>query len=81
MGYFGFGTVLAPALGPSVGGLLVEWFGWRAIFFFVLPFCVVALEMAHRVMPHSAPGAWWLGLTGFADAVGFAYQQEGHLFY
>jgi MFS family permease len=29
-GLFGMGVVLAPALGPSLGGLLVEAFGWRA---------------------------------------------------
>ena len=56
MGLFGFGTVLAPALGPSVGGLLVDGFGWRAVFFFVLPFCVVAALLARRCLPHSAPG-------------------------
>jgi predicted MFS family arabinose efflux permease len=56
MGVFGFGTVLAPALGPSVGGLLVDWFGWRAIFFFVLPFCLVAALLARRCLPHVAPG-------------------------
>ena len=56
MGLFGFGTVLAPALGPSVGGLLVDAFGWRAIFFFVLPFCAVAALLAHRYLPHNAPG-------------------------
>ncbi|MBL0087845.1 MAG: MFS transporter [Ideonella sp.] len=57
MGYFGFGTVLAPAIGPSVGGLLVQWFGWRAIFFFVLPFCILSALMARRCLPHAAPGA------------------------
>lgn len=56
MGVFGFGTVLAPALGPSVGGLLVDLFGWRSVFFFVLPFCAVAGTMAHRFLPHNAPG-------------------------
>ena len=56
MGLFGFGTVLAPALGPSVGGLLVDGFGWRAVFFFVLPFCAVAAELARRCLPHNAPG-------------------------
>jgi len=56
MGFFGFGTVLAPALGPSVGGLLVQWFGWRAIFFFVLPFCALAAVLARRCLPHCAPG-------------------------
>lgn len=56
MGLFGFGTVLAPAIGPSVGGVLIDWFGWRAVFFFVLPFCIVAAELARRYLPHGAPG-------------------------
>jgi len=56
MGIFGFGTVLAPAIGPSVGGVLIELFGWRAIFFFVLPFCLIGAELARRMLPHSAPG-------------------------
>lgn len=57
MGIFGFGVVLAPALGPSIGGVLVEAFGWRSIFFVVVPFCVVALLLAHKYLPHSSPGA------------------------
>ena len=56
MGIFGFGVVLAPAIGPSVGGILVEWFGWRSIFFVVTPFCVFALAMAQRYLPVGAPG-------------------------
>ncbi|MES2990102.1 MAG: DHA2 family efflux MFS transporter permease subunit [Pseudomonadota bacterium] len=56
MGIFGFGVVLAPAIGPSVGGVLVEWFGWRSIFFVVVPFCLVALPLARRYLPISAPG-------------------------
>lgn len=56
MGLFGFGTVLAPALGPSVGGLLVDAFGWRAVFYFVLPFCITAALLARRYLPHNAPG-------------------------
>jgi len=42
IGIFGFGVVLAPAMGPVVGGVLVEHFGWRSIFFVVVPFCLVA---------------------------------------
>ncbi|WP_353400240.1 MFS transporter [Hydrogenophaga sp. 5NK40-0174] len=54
-GIFGMGVVLAPALGPSVGGLLVELFGWRSIFFMVVPFCVAALWLANRYVPVTAP--------------------------
>lgn len=56
MGMFGFGVVLAPAIGPSVGGVLVEHFGWRSIFFVVLPFCAVALAAGLRLLPTTAPG-------------------------
>jgi DHA2 family multidrug resistance protein len=51
MSYFGFGVILAPAVGPSVGGFLVEAFGWRSIFFVVLPFCLLAALLARRYMP------------------------------
>lgn len=56
MGIFGFGVVLAPAVGPSIGGVLVEHFGWRSIFFVVAPFCLAAIAMARRYLPHAAPG-------------------------
>ena len=51
IGIFGFGVVLAPAIGPVVGGVLVEQFGWRSIFFVVVPFCLAALELARRYLP------------------------------
>jgi EmrB/QacA subfamily drug resistance transporter len=51
MGLFGFGVVLAPALGPSIGGFLVEHFGWRSIFFVVVPFCLLVLLMVRRLLP------------------------------
>lgn len=55
-GIFGMGVVLAPAIGPSIGGLLVDGFGWRSIFFMVVPFCLVSLWLARRYVPATAPG-------------------------
>jgi EmrB/QacA subfamily drug resistance transporter len=55
-GIFGMGVVLAPALGPSIGGVLVDWFGWRSIFFMVVPFCIVSLWLARKLIPTTAPG-------------------------
>jgi EmrB/QacA subfamily drug resistance transporter len=55
-GIFGMGVVLAPAIGPSIGGLLVDWFGWRSIFFMVVPFCVASIWLAYRYVPVTAPG-------------------------
>ncbi|NEX63148.1 DHA2 family efflux MFS transporter permease subunit [Noviherbaspirillum galbum] len=51
MGIFGFGVVFAPAVGPSVGGFLVEHFGWRSIFFVVVPFCLAVLVMVRYLLP------------------------------
>lgn len=72
-GLFGMGVVLAPALGPSLGGVLVDWFGWRSIFFMVVPFCLVSMWLAYRFVPTTAPGGMppnrtgppldWMGLT------------------
>ena len=64
MGLFGAGVVLAPALGPSIGGVLVEWFGWRSIFFVASPFCLLALPLAARLLPHSAPGGGEVNADG-----------------
>jgi EmrB/QacA subfamily drug resistance transporter len=55
-GMFGMGVVLAPAIGPSIGGLLVDAFGWRSIFFMVVPFCLASVWLAYRYVPTSAPG-------------------------
>lgn len=71
-GLFGMGVVLAPALGPSIGGVLVDLFGWRSIFFMVVPFCLLSIWLAYRYVPTTAPGGNaalrgsrldWLGLV------------------
>ena len=55
-GLFGMGVVLAPAIGPSVGGVLVDVFGWRSIFFMVVPLCLASLWLAYKYVPVTAPG-------------------------
>ena len=55
-GLFGMGVVLAPAIGPSIGGVLVDLFGWRSIFFMVVPFCLVSIWLAYKFVPITAPG-------------------------
>ncbi len=73
MGVFGFGVVLAPALGPSLGGVLVEWLGWRSIFFVVVPFCVLSIVLARRYLPVTAPGGVAANRNGAAlDVRGLA---------
>src|SRR5277367_601432 len=45
--------MLAPILGPTLGGVLIETLGWRWIFFVNLPVCVVAVALAIRILPDS----------------------------
>ncbi|MBS0319994.1 MAG: DHA2 family efflux MFS transporter permease subunit [Proteobacteria bacterium] len=54
MGIYGFGIVLAPAIGPTLGGMLVVAFGWRWIFALSMPFCVAALALAPRMLENHA---------------------------
>jgi EmrB/QacA subfamily drug resistance transporter len=56
---------LAMAVGPSVGGLLVDYFGWRSIFYLVVPFGAVALVLAFTSVSESAsPEGRRLDLSG-----------------
>ncbi len=50
MALYGFGIVLAPAIGPALGGVLLEAFGWRSIFLLTVPFCIAALVLGARTL-------------------------------
>ena len=51
MGLYGFGIVLAPAIGPALGGALVDALGWRSIFLLPIPFCVAGIALAMFTLP------------------------------
>lgn len=42
-GFFGIPALLAPALGPTLGGYLVTYVGWQAIFYINLPIGIIAV--------------------------------------
>jgi EmrB/QacA subfamily drug resistance transporter len=44
-------ALIGPLLGPTVGGLIVHWISWRAIFFVNVPVGLLALFLVHRYMP------------------------------
>ena len=44
-------ALIGPLLGPTVGGLIVHWLPWRAIFFINVPVGLVAQYLIHRHMP------------------------------
>lgn len=56
MGLYGVGVVMAPAVGPFCGGLLVDGFDWRYVFFAGVPLGLLGLLLANVFVP-SARGA------------------------
>ncbi|WP_298714461.1 DHA2 family efflux MFS transporter permease subunit [Chitinophaga sp.] len=47
MGWWGFGVVIGPALGPTLGGVLTEHLGWPSIFWINVPIGVITLVMCY----------------------------------
>lgn len=52
---FGAVFAVAAAMGPMVGGPLVEVFGWRGVFGFRLPLLVVAFALSRHLVGRPAP--------------------------
>jgi EmrB/QacA subfamily drug resistance transporter len=51
MGIYGAGLLIAPGLGPVVGGMAIDAYDWRFIFLMPLPFCLLALAGGVFFMP------------------------------
>jgi DHA2 family multidrug resistance protein len=54
MGMYGFGVVLGPAFGPTLGGWLTDNFTWRWIFFINIPLGILNLVLISRFL-HDPP--------------------------
>ena len=68
MGFFGMSVILGPALGPTLGGIMIEHFNWRSIFYVAVPVAATAallgtLFMPQREEPSARTRFDW---TGFA---------------
>ncbi|MGO9308636.1 MAG: DHA2 family efflux MFS transporter permease subunit [Spirochaetia bacterium] len=51
MGIFGISILVAPAIGPTLGGYLVEYVDWRWIFTINLPVGVIGILLSFFVLP------------------------------
>ncbi|MBV9768901.1 MAG: DHA2 family efflux MFS transporter permease subunit [Bryobacterales bacterium] len=47
---YGLAVVIAPTLGPTLGGWITDNYDWRWIFFINLPVAVLSLFLTHRVV-------------------------------
>ncbi|MDO6824726.1 DHA2 family efflux MFS transporter permease subunit [Marinobacter sp. 1_MG-2023] len=66
MGIYGMGIVLAPALGPVLGGFLVDQLDWRYVMFAPAPVTFLGVFMALRFLPTPAsrPSPYRFDLKG-----------------
>ena len=66
MGFFGLSVLLGPAMGPTLGGVMIDHFNWRYIFYVGLPVCIAAILLGSVFMPQREqagprPPFDWLG--------------------
>ena len=66
MGMYGLGIIVAPAVGPTLGGYLVEYVDWRLIFFINVPVGILGVIAAVMLLPRFGPTP-----VGRFDLLGF----------
>src|SRR3982074_1146924 len=74
MGFFGLPLMLAPVLGPTLGGYLVEYIDWRVIFTLNVPIGAIGIFLGFTLLRESqhVPGLIF-DLRGFVlSAIGFS---------
>jgi MFS transporter, DHA2 family, multidrug resistance protein len=79
MAVYGMAVVLAPAIGPTLGGFITDNFDWRWVFFINVPVGLLSLYLTSRVVtdpPHlkdaknRSSGVDWVGLGLIATGLG-----------
>ncbi len=72
MGIFMAGISIAPAIGPSIGGYLIEHLNWRMIFYLNLPMGIIALAAVALILPKTKrPQYVSLDKIGLMTMIGF----------
>ena len=73
MGLYSMGLVLAPAVGPTLGGIAIELFNWRYVFFLTMPTTGIAVVLGFLFMPSKR---FERSIPKF-DFIGFAFLSGG----
>ena len=87
LGIWGTGIMVGPAIGPTLGGYLTDWFSWRAIFSVNIPFGIVAIVSGLVIMksepastrrraPFDGWGFVFLSLAMIAGLIALSNGQE-----
>jgi len=73
MAIWGVGIMVAPVLGPTLGGYITEVLSWRWVFYINIPVCLFAFFMAWRLIienPTRQDKVDWIGLCLMAIGIG-----------
>ncbi|HVC10815.1 MAG TPA: DHA2 family efflux MFS transporter permease subunit [Burkholderiales bacterium] len=73
MALWGIGVMVAPILGPTLGGYLTDTFSWRWNFYINVPLGLLSFLLSMRVIPDTEKkerGMDWTGLTLMSVAIG-----------
>ena len=75
MGMFSMGVVIALGMGPSIGGISIDEYGWRSIFIIPLPACALAIILGLLFLPDESQRAEPepFDFMGFVLANGFVF--------
>lgn len=76
MGIYGIGVILAPALGPWIGGILIDAFNWRYVLYLGIPFAGLGIVLSGLFLPTREatgprPRLDWAGLGLLCFSLGF----------
>jgi len=70
---FGLGIMVAPVIGPALGGYLTETYSWRMVFYINIPIGIIALLLAVGYLPKRPVAdikTDWVGMGLLVLAVG-----------
>jgi MFS transporter, DHA2 family, multidrug resistance protein len=80
MAVYGMAVVLAPAIGPTLGGFITDNFSWRWVFFINIPVGIASMLLTNRVVSdpphlkwareHASKTVDWWGLGLIATGLG-----------
>ncbi|CAJ1315178.1 MDR family MFS transporter [Paenibacillus nuruki] len=54
-GVWGIAIMVAPAIGPTVGGMMIEWGSWQSLFWMNVPTGLLGLLIGLKYLPHTTP--------------------------